>query len=902
MKADNSNHACSPSLLIQTGLILLFAGATMSAAQQDDDVAAQLRALGYIGGGFQDRVRPEDILSEIFQPQVEPAQRIVDVEIGRRPVADLLHVPDSPLSTSLATIHGETRHAVTLQPGDRLSWQVMPVKGDLLLIGIGRIYEQVAPTSVLVQWDLIVDGEPVDQRVCFPTPGTWIDQELPLGEWTGQKVLLNLSIKSIDPEDANPEILLAPLLLTHSQTEWDHPNVVLVIIDTLRADALSCYGQPERTSPFIDILGSQGVLFDNVIAQAPHTEPSIPSILTGLYPHKHGRMLREGRHNADDPEYVGSPNLPENYETLCEYLQNEGYYTAGVYNNVVLSERFGFARGLYRYIDHAESAGLDDPWKRIAVPTAALGIDETIRILDKVPDGVPFHLFVHILDPHYPYTPPDEWNGRIRRSEDTIDHDTYLSEVLYVDAQIGRLCRALRDRKMWDDTLLVIASDHGEEFTNPQDRPIGHGRTLFQTQLQVPLIFFWPAGIEGDRRVFQMVETVDVLPTILELTGIQPKHDLSGQSLASLIQGKPGTYKKRYAYAEAIRRGEERKAILSGEYKLVYFTDSSRRMLYHLNRDPNEEKNIAKENPEIVAKLWEKMNEQFDLPPLPKAVDISVPGQDGQDIVHSFSQEEAYKPGIEDLHLRAVGISADVNTVKIWADDHLQGNRAHRLGWRAPPQGEMPAYFERDSVGCDIYFDPDSELVGRDVFVRLECDDKTAFIGRFRCPSLSLDPKRNLDTRDRVIAHWKFDSPEEIERWTMGRGGRVQLESDTTGGAMRVETSLGAGLFRMLHPVRDLPADGRILIDFVLRVDSGGLRVEVVDPARNALLARSDFLTEGPDDETVANVARGEDSLVGLSFQSHGEQQVLVILSNRGASKTSFLIDDFRVSESRSPK
>ncbi len=888
-------------LLLRTSL-LLFVCSVITTAQPDHDVADQLRALGYIGGGFQERTRPEEILSGIFRPQIEPAANVVEIGPGDRSVTSLLDVPGSSLSTSLVTIHGETRHTTRLRPGDRFSWRLRPAEGHQLLIGIGRQYEQVPPTSVIVQWDFVVDGEPVAQRLCFPTPGTWIDQKLPLDEWAGQKVLLNLSIKSIDPEDANPDIMLAPLLLANPGSESKRPNVVLMIIDTLRADALSCYGQEERTSPYIDILASQGVLFDNVVAQAPHTEPSIPSILTGLYPHEHGRMLREGRHNADQPKYMGSENLPDNHQTLSEYLQNEGYYTAGVYNNIVLSERYGFARGLYRYIDHAESAGINDPWKRIAVPTAGFGIDETIRILERIPENVPFHLFVHLLDPHYPYTPPDEWNARIRRSEKTIDHDAYLSEVAYVDAQIGRLCRALRDRNVWDDTLIVIASDHGEEFVNPYDRPVGHGRTLFQTQLRVPLIFFWPDRIKGDRRVLQMVEAVDILPTILDLVDIELTRDISGESLAGLIDGEPKTHKKQYVFAEAIRRGEERKAILSGEYKLVYFTDSDRRMLYHLNLDPNEEKDIAAENPEKVKELWERLDDRFDLPPFPELIDISVLGQDGKDIVHSFSVDNPYQPGIEDVHLRVEGVPTTVKTVKIWADDHLEGNSVHRLGWRFPPQGEMPAYFESVSGGVDIYFDPDAELSCRQVFVRLERENEKAYVGRFRCPSLSLKTKTDLETRDRIVANWTFDSEEEIQQWTMGQGGRVDLLKNETGGAMRIQTSLPSGRFRMLRPVRNLPAQARILIDCEMRIDSGGLRMDVIDPKRSALLCRRDFLLEESDGENATLLRRGVKHLAGLTFRVDDQREVLVILSNRGAKNTAVELDRLRVLESRSPE
>jgi hypothetical protein len=220
----------------------------------------------------------------------------------------------------------------------------------------------------------------------------------------------------------------------------------------------------------------------------------------------------------------------------------------------------------------------------------------------------------------------------------------------------------------------------------------------------------------------------------------------------------------------------------------------------------------------------------------------------------------------------------------------------------------MPAAFQTGPEGMDIYFDPDEELVDRSVFVRLDQGDGTALIGQFKCPPVSMNPQTQLETNDRPLVHWSFDSPDEISTWTVGSGGRVSPERAMpglgSGGAMRIETSAPSGGFRLLRPVRNLPSNARILIDFELQIASGGLRLDVIDPRTSALLARRDFLAEAAPGGNAVLLASGDTRLVGLFFRSQGEKEILIILSNRTYRQepTSLLIDNLRVLESASPE
>jgi arylsulfatase A-like enzyme len=308
------------------------------------------------------------------------------------------------------------------------------------------------------------------------------------------------------------------------------PNVVVYLIDTLRSDRLGCYGHSVPVSPNIDALASEGVLFERVVAQSSWTKPAVVTILTGIGPLGHGVNRRDDR-------------VPEGLDTLAEILRNSGYETAAFANNAYITEAAGFAQG-FDHFDFAHSRSGD-----------ALG-----RVLDWLADRpltAPFFLYVHTIDPHAPYEPSQPYRDRFAgsvtdRDVGSFDHIHALSrrelpitealvedmlrlydaEVAENDHSFGVLMEALKSLGVYDDTLIVFLSDHGEGF---QDHGVfGHGWDLYREVVEVPMIIR-PPGWSDPVRVGEMVQQIDVVPTVLAAAGMPIAEHLEGIDLGPLM-------------------------------------------------------------------------------------------------------------------------------------------------------------------------------------------------------------------------------------------------------------------------------------------------------------------------------------------------------------------------------
>ncbi len=369
-------------------------------------------------------------------------------------------------------------------------------------------------------------------------------------------------------------------------------NVVLISIDTLRADHLSSYGYERETSPNLDRLASAGVLFEGAYAHAPKTAPSHMSLMTSVLPevHRVGNRV-QGRRGARL-----SPGLP----TLAELLHDAGYQTVAFTSGGNVGGGLGFRRGFERYehlsVDARESFGRAADWVAGS-------------------PSQPFFLFVHTYQTHAPYLPPPGYYelytdpgyagripgrpgahrgrapGEFMRLADFGDpsdvahlQDLYDGCIRYVDDRLGSLLDALEEAGASDDTIVIVASDHGEEFL--EHAGSGHS-TLFDEVLRVPLIFRMPPAL-GDRpglRVREPVGLVDVVPTILELLGLPPLAHSQGRSLLPLLRGEPDL-SPRPGYAQTLTR--EASALRLGRFKLV--RDGPEPRLFDLVEDPREQK------------------------------------------------------------------------------------------------------------------------------------------------------------------------------------------------------------------------------------------------------------------------------------------------------------------------
>lgn len=283
-------------------------------------------------------------------------------------------------------------------------------------------------------------------------------------------------------------------------------NVLLVTVDTLRADRLGCYGHAAARTPNIDALASSGLRFEQATSAAPITLPSHASILTGLDPPSHGV-----RHN-------GSFVLPADRRTLAEVLRDDGYSTTAIVGAYVLDSRYGLDQGFEHYDDDVNSSGVSaaaggyNERPADAVAEAALGWLN--RHLDG-PTPPPFLAWVHFFDPHAPYEPPG------------IDaaasmEDAYDGEIAFTDVQIGRLVEALRDRGVLDRTLVVFTSDHGEGLG--QHDELTHADLIYDATMRVPLIFSSPRLFPEPVVIRDRISgSIDIFPTLLGILGIH--HD-----------------------------------------------------------------------------------------------------------------------------------------------------------------------------------------------------------------------------------------------------------------------------------------------------------------------------------------------------------------------------------------
>jgi arylsulfatase A-like enzyme len=349
-------------------------------------------------------------------------------------------------------------------------------------------------------------------------------------------------------------------------------NVILYVIDTLRADHLGCYGYARATSPQIDALAREGAVFTHAMAQASWTRPATASILTGRYPPAHGATtLRDGLR----PDVV----------TLAELLHREGYRTAAFVTNVNVAPQWGFQRGfdLYRYLPEDEHS-----------PTVHVGSDVvTAEALDWLTtNGVhPFFLYLHATDPHSPYRPPAPWAARLadpavtaaperidgllgafrqQGIQPTADEvrglmARYDGEIAFTDDNFGRLVAELRRRGLYDRTLIVLVADHGEEFLDHGG--FEHGRTLYGEMLRVPLIIRVPDTRAPGVRVAATVQQIDVLPTVLDYLALPLPDDLPGRSLLTATSG--GAIDSLDVFAGTTLGRQNMEAVITGDWKVI---------------------------------------------------------------------------------------------------------------------------------------------------------------------------------------------------------------------------------------------------------------------------------------------------------------------------------------------
>jgi arylsulfatase A-like enzyme len=425
-------------------------------------------------------------------------------------------------------------------------------------------------------------------------------------------------------------------------------NVLLITIDALRADHLGVYGYPRPTSPNIDRLAGQSVTFRRAASQWPLTSPSFAAMMSSTYGRTNGLIRNTAQRMPDRPLM------------LAELLKAGGYSTWAAVGNVNLARFFNFDQGFDTY---------RELWRREDEKKTERTTEEGLDLLKQASADRPFFLWLHFFDPHARYEPPKPFDGmfvgdryfdgswRVPLNsqqeedlggisskvslgrEDRVAYYVaqYDAEIRYVDEQVGLLLKALEEHGLAGNTLIVLTSDHGESLGD-HNYFFEHGRFPYDDCVHVPLIVRAPGAAGAGRTVRSPVQSIDIVPTILDLAGLPADPQAEGKSLRPLLRGeRPTGDRWDYAFTESGFALDYQRSITSERYKLVYVPDAGNRRimqgreleLYDLEADPGETRNVIDERPEVAAllkrQLWRWMANGGPVAPPP--AEVRVEGQ-----------------------------------------------------------------------------------------------------------------------------------------------------------------------------------------------------------------------------------------------------------------------------------
>ena len=461
----------------------------------------------------------------------------------------------------------EERQAIALSRASTLRYHVMVPANGSLGFGVGVEGEGEAPFTI----EVTADGQPTVEVLTGAASGAWTDYNVDLSRFAGEIVRIDLRAKG---RGAGRLAWNSPRILVPSPPERDlepASNVIVLVIDTLRADKLRPFNPRTRVkTPAIDKLASEGVVFE--LAQSPEnwTKPAVASILTGLHPQTHQQK-------------TGDAALPSSAELLSEHLKGEGFATGSFIANGYVSDRFGFDQGwddYSNYIREGKSTEAEDVFENAG------------NWIEAHKDGR-FFAYIQTIDPHVPYDPPgeylqmydpSEYAGQVkpRMTGDLLEKAKRRPPQVVFDARDKRRLKALHDGEITkhdhffgkflerlralglsDDTLVVVTSDHGEEFDDHGSW--GHGHSVYQELLHVPLMFRLPNRLPAGQKIGDAVSTLDIAATVTELLGVPEMAGNEGHPLVGLMMGEAGT-RPTVAFSDF---QDDRRVITSARWKLI---------------------------------------------------------------------------------------------------------------------------------------------------------------------------------------------------------------------------------------------------------------------------------------------------------------------------------------------
>jgi choline-sulfatase len=504
------------------------------------------------------------------------------------------------------SVGGVDRRAIVIAPGAQVDWFVEVPKDGTLVFGSGVVSGGSAELTLQIDSDA---SEGTTQRI--ETEESWNDSQVPLKQGAGELVRLRFR------NEASKDLALSDVRVVRRVGEvvaFDEParNVIVLLIDTLRASKLQAYYPKTRVkTPTVDAFAAEGTLFERSQAPENWTKPSVASVLTSLHPATHNTKQDASK-------------LPKSALMLSEVYQKAGFKTASFIANGYVSNAFGFDQGWDHYTNYIREA---------RNTTAATVFGEAEGWIEKNKEGR-FFVYIQTIDPHVPYDPPAKflemydplpYKGQVqnrrthlmlddakknptkyaftKRDKEHIEalHD---GEISYHDEYFGKFLAKLHALGLDENTIIVVTSDHGEEFQ--EHGSWGHGHSVYQELLGVPLMFRWSGSIPANTRIGPVVSTIDIGPTVLEATGVPIPDKFEGRSLLGFMRGDwpTGPY---VGFSDFL---EHRRVIRGGDWKMIIRGNLSQ-VMFDLGNDYWERQELDGSGQPIAQRYLRTLHGQF---------------------------------------------------------------------------------------------------------------------------------------------------------------------------------------------------------------------------------------------------------------------------------------------------
>jgi arylsulfatase A-like enzyme len=536
-----------------------------------------------------------------------------DIEISKIDfVSQAASFPKAVGSTQVVKAR-DFRPSLYLHGSTRLTFARLEAPGpQRLAFGVSVLDK---PLTLRVSWR----GESGESRPLFEEEiadsDAWTDHAVDVPSGDGARS--DLVIEALG--DAHRVLFLAGPTLYRPR---EHPpRVILYLIDTLAAKHMSVAGYPRPTSPHFERLAADGVYFERAYSNATWTREAVADLFTSLLSVSHGL-------------YKPLQALPEEYVTLAEVYAAAGYATAAFSTNINASPAVGTAQGFGEFFDFLEFAENPDANRTVPIP-------EVLEWLERHRDR-PTFLYVHTAEPHFPYNPPPPFDsmfdpgysgamtgtdfevfaqnreGRLPKRDFDDLVARYDGEVAFADDRFGALWTRLQEAGLLQDTIVAVTADHGEEL-KWKDR-MGHGPSVHSSILHIPIIVWGPQRVDRGRRVAEPVQLIDIMPTLMDLSGLEAKLPLQGRTLAGYLRGRaPEEAKGRSILVTNFFRKLPQLALVEWPWKLAFSPldqDGDRFQLFDLEHDPDEEENLFSSSPAEARPLLRRM--LYDYRKLPR--------------------------------------------------------------------------------------------------------------------------------------------------------------------------------------------------------------------------------------------------------------------------------------------